>query len=164
MNRIDRGAFLKLSATLLAGGAGLSACSDEGEDAARGAGGRGGAAGSSAAAGSGGAAAGSTGGGAGGATGGSGGASGGTPGGCAKDASLTPTGALSHDHLPLVRPITAMLLNGVAFEFALPNEQGHIHTIAFTEAHLASLRAGMTIAITSTSDGGHSHTYDVTCT
>jgi hypothetical protein len=79
------------------------------------------------------------------------------------DASLAHTSTASHTHLPLTRPITAMLLNGAPFEFALPNQQGHIHTLSFTQANLASLRAGMTISITSTTDNGHTHTYDVTC-
>jgi hypothetical protein len=35
--------------------------------------------------------------------------------------------------------------------------------LTFTAAHLASLRAGMTVSITSSSDDGHTHTYDVTC-
>jgi hypothetical protein len=79
------------------------------------------------------------------------------------DAALTHTSNNLHDHLPLTRPITVMLLAGAAFEFALPNESGHIHVLTFTEANLTSLRAGMTISMTSSLDDGHSHTYDVTC-
>jgi hypothetical protein len=162
MNRIDRGAFLQLGITLALGGAGLSACSDDdGGDATSGTGGQGGAGGAGA---TGGSAAGSGGGGGtGGAAGGGSGAGGTSSGVCGRDAALTHTSGNAHDHLPLVRPITTTLLNGPAFEFALPNESGHIHVLTFTDAHLASLRAGMTLSITSSSDDGHTHTYDVTC-
>jgi hypothetical protein len=159
MNRIDRGAFLKLSVTLVGGSAGLSACSGDPEDAPTGTGGTGASGG----------AGGSTGGGTTGGSGGSGGGGAGTGGstgggaGCARDATLTHTSSNAHDHLPLVRPITTMLLNGAAFEFALPNESGHIHTLAFSAANLSDLRAGMSITLTSSSDDGHTHTYRVSC-
>jgi hypothetical protein len=97
----------------------------------------------------------------------------GTPGGtsgtgdgggmCTRDAQLTHTGGNAHDHLPLTTMITPGLLNGAAFKFALPNDQGHIHTISFTEQDLANLRAGMTIPKRTSSDGGHTHTYDIKC-
>jgi hypothetical protein len=145
-NRIDRGAFLKLGATLAAGSAGLSACSGEPDDDTTGTGGRGGTGGAS--------------GGSAGKGGGSGGSGSGT---CSGDATLTHTSSNSHDHLPLTRAITAALLNGAPFEFALPNESGHIHVLTFTETDLASLRAGMPVAMTSSVDGGHTHTYTVKC-
>jgi hypothetical protein len=143
VSRIDRWAFLKLGVGLVAGGAGLSGCS--GDDDAPVPGGQGGSGGS------------------GGTSGTTGGSAGNPSGGCSSDAALTHTSSNSHDHLPLVRPITTTLLNGAPFEFALPNESGHIHTLAFTAGQLSDLRAGMSITITSSSDDGHTHTYRVTC-
>jgi hypothetical protein len=132
MNRIDRGAFLKLSLTLAGGSAvALAGCSDDAEESPGGAGGTG---------------------------------SGGTGNGmCTRDAQLTHTSGNAHDHLPLTTMITTTLLNGASFMFALPNDSGHIHTLTFTEQDLTNLRAGMTIPKTTSSDGGHTHTYDVKC-
>jgi hypothetical protein len=159
VSRIDRGAFLKLSVSLVAGGAALSGCSGD-DDATPGTGGQGGS-GAGASGGSGGV--GGASGGSGGSGGTTGGSAGSTSGACGRDAVLTHTSSNSHDHLPLVRPITTTLLNGMPFEFALPNESGHIHTLSFTAGQLSDLRAGMSITITSSNDDGHTHTYRVTC-
>ena len=95
--------------------------------------------------------------------GGTSGTGGGGNGMCTKDAQLTHTSGNAHDHLPLTTMITPMLLNGAAFEFGLPNDSGHIHTISFSEQDLANLRAGMTIPKGTSSNSGHTHTYDIKC-
>ena len=134
MNRIDRGAFLTLSITVLAGSAvALGSCSGDSEEDPGG-GGSGGSAGS-----------------------------GGSGGMCARDAQLTHTSGADHDHLPLTTMITPALRNGAPFEFRLPTESSHAHTLSFSQQDLTNLRAGMTIPKTSTSDSGHTHTYDVKC-
>ena len=132
MNRIDRGAFLTLSITVLAGSAvALGSCSGDSDEPSGGSGGSG---------------------------------SGGTGGGmCTTNAQLTHTSGVDHDHLPLTTMITPALLNGVPFEFRMPNDNSHGHTLAFSQQDLTNLRAGMTIPKTSTSDSGHTHTYDVKC-
>jgi len=131
MNRIDRGAFLTLSITVLAGSTvALGSCSGDSEDPG-GSGGPG--------------------------TGGSG------SGMCTTNAQLTHTSGADHDHLPLTTMITPALLNGEPFEFRLPTDGSHTHNLVFSAQDLTNLRAGMTIPKTSTSDSGHTHTYDVKC-
>jgi len=129
MNRIDRGAFLTLSITVLAGSTvALGSCSDDSED-----------------------------------PGGAGGSGGSGSGMCTTNAQLTHTSGADHDHLPLTTMITPALLNGDPFEFRLPTDNGHQHNLVFSSQDLSNLRSGMTIPKTSSSDSGHTHTYNVKC-
>jgi hypothetical protein len=138
---MERVLFIKLGLTLVAAEAWLFGCSSGDDDGAAGASG----AGSSGA-------------------GNGGGGSGGNASQCAADATLVQTSGESHDHLPLGVAISAAQLNaGGAFEYQLPLEQNHRHSLAFSTVDLAELRAGMSVTKVSTSDSGHTHTYAVTC-
>jgi hypothetical protein len=161
MNRI---AFIKLGITLAATEAWLSGCADDGGPAS-GAGGMGATGNPNAGRG---AVAGEP------ATSGAGGGSAGQPAGasgsgavaseCTTDANLVQTSMESHDHLPLTTPITAAQLNaGSPNEYALALEQNHTHTLTFTEADFATLRAGMILSKRSSTMMGHTHTYSIKC-
>jgi hypothetical protein len=151
LERFDRSDFLKLGVTLVSTGAWLGGCGDAADDDSGP--GNAGSAGDSAGSGTGGAAA-----------GGSASGSGGGTSECSADATFTHTSSVAHDHLPLTTPITALLLNSrTEIAYALPNENGHIHTLTLTSTDLAGLRAGMTISKTTSEDMGHVHGYDIRC-
>jgi len=161
MNRI---AFIKLGLTLAATEAWLSGCADDGDDGQASAGAGMGAAGSPNAGSAAAAGEPATSGAGGGSAGQSAGASGSGTGACTTDANLVQTSMESHDHLPLTTPITADQLNaGSPNEYALSLEQSHIHTLTFTEADFAMLRAGMLLIKRSSTAMGHTHTYSIKC-
>lgn len=158
-------------------GSGTSGSSSGGKAGSGGMGGSGGASGGSggASGGSGGkAGSGGTGGG-GGASGGSGGkagsgGTGGSGGGMCGTANIVHTSNNTHTHIPgdsaQLKMSLKTLINGTmsTMEFTLPDDGGHVHKITLTAQQVTTLKGGgMVPGVESTTDGGHKHTYTLSC-
>jgi hypothetical protein len=153
---MERVHFIRLALGLVAGEIGLSGCGTEGDDGPAGSGGKGGASGAGGTSGAGAGAGGMSS-----PTAGSGGTSASE---CTTDALLVPSSSECHDHLPLTAPITAEMLNAeTAIEYYLPLDQNHRHTLLLTTRDLLTLRGGEGLTKTSSSESGHTHTYQITC-
>lgn len=69
--------------------------------------------------------------------------------------------ALNHGHV-LVIP-EADLDATTARTYDIAGSAGHAHTVTFTPAQLAALKAGSTVTVTSSLNSGHSHEVGSSC-
>ena len=94
---------------------------------------------------------------------GGGGSSGGNNNGAGPSSCSSEGAAITANHGHSLSIAAADLDSTTARTYSIQGAAGHAHSITLSPAQLASLKAGGTVTVTSTTDFAHEHAVTVTC-